>query len=52
MWTNWQNPGVKVAQSWKPENDAGGQGAARPTVGPGQSRGQGSTVLDMYQVVE
>ena len=28
--------GVKVAQTWKPENDT------RPTIGPGQSLGHGS----------
>jgi len=32
--------GVKVGQTWKPENDAGGQKVARPTVGPGQSLGR------------
>ena len=31
---------MKVGQTWKPENDAGGQKIARPTVGPGQSLGQ------------
>jgi len=32
---------VKVARTLKTKNGAGGQGAARPTVGPGQSLGQG-----------